>query len=175
MPKIKKNNTAEHEPKDTLGKTHLSPEPEPEQTPPDDITLEPDTAALLNKLQGDKKTETRGRSKSQKTIEAEELQKGKDFFRFIVPQLITSLEKPFLNSITSEEIKNNLAISTTEKNLFTESFLVVAEKRGWLKFEEFPELALVAVSFGILYPRIVTYIEYRRSKTSAIIPSSNVN
>ena len=121
------------------------------------------------KIEGDEKKikkETRGRPKKaevekQKIAEAA---KAREFGAAILPKALESIEFMTIGRIPDEDLRERLKLKTEEKQGFSEAFLAVAEKHGWLNPSDMPELTLLVVTASIILPRIGTIREYANAK-----------
>jgi len=112
------------------------------------------------------KKETRGR-KPKAVVEKqklEEQQKAREFGAAILPKALESVEFMVLSRIPDETLRTDLKLQTEEKTGFSEAFLAVAEKHGWLNPSDMPELTLLVVTASIILPRIQIIKDYGNAK-----------
>jgi hypothetical protein len=121
---------------------------------------------LGNLADPEKKKERKVRvTKAMKT--AAEVQKRKeslDFAKQAIPQGLTALEELLLNRLHDKDLIKDLKLTTGEKTIFTESLVLVAEKRNWFKAEDTPEIALSIAILSIVGARIEIIKKYRDKK-----------
>ena len=153
------------EPKKSTGKIlddGKKPDLEPSKSPED----------LLNLPEPKKQRKPRMTKALKAELEKEKRKESLEFAKIALPQGLVALEELLLNRIEDKELVRKLKLTEPEKSAFTESLVMVAEKRNWFKAEDTPEIALSIAILSIVGSRIEIIKVYRDEKRKKTIPES---
>lgn len=108
-------------------------------------------------------------TKAMKTqAEKDKRKESLDFAKQAIPQGLVALEELLLNRLPDRNLAKKLKLTLGEKTVFTESLVLVAEKRGWFRAEDTPEIALSIALLSIVGSRIEIIKTYRDEKNAKI-------